>query len=53
MKMASREAPINRLDDLAMNRHKFTLWGDSTFERLRERYDQMRLELESNEHAQH
>ena len=38
----SRDAPVNRLDDLAMNRHKFTLLGDSTFERLREKYAQLR-----------
>lgn len=32
------DAPINTLDDLAMNRAKFTLWGDSTFDRLFEKY---------------
>ncbi len=31
-------APVNRLDDLVMNRHKFTLFGDSTFDRLFSQY---------------
>lgn len=44
---ASLEAPINRLDDLAMNRHKFTLWGDSTFERVRERYAGLKASLDA------
>jgi len=44
-KQASRESPVNRLDDLAMNRHKFTLWGDSTFERLQEQYRGLREKL--------
>lgn len=31
-------APVNRLDNLVMNRHKFTLFGDSTWERLFDKY---------------
>lgn len=39
---ASPLAPVNRLGDLAMNRTKFGAWGDSTWERLREKYAVMR-----------
>lgn len=39
---ASALAPINRLDNLVMNRTKFASWGDSTWERLREKYAVMR-----------
>jgi hypothetical protein len=42
----SAQAPINRLDDLAMNRAKFTSSGDSTWERLQIRYRDMRHALE-------
>lgn len=42
---ASSEAPVNRLDDLAMNRAKFTSNGDSTWEKLRAKYADMRKEL--------
>lgn len=31
-------APVNQLDDLVMNRHKFTLFGDSTYDRLFKKY---------------
>jgi hypothetical protein len=39
---ASALAPLNRLDNLVMNRTKFAAWGDSTWERLREKYAVMR-----------
>lgn len=42
MSEASVLAPVNRLDDLVMNRTKFSAWGDSTWERLREKYAVMR-----------
>jgi spermidine synthase len=32
------QAPVNRLDNLVMNRHKFSLFGDSNWERLFEKY---------------
>lgn len=35
---ASAWAPVNRLDNLVMNRHKFTVWGDSTWERIQAKY---------------
>lgn len=35
---ASVLAPVNRLDNLVMNRTKFAAWGDSTWERLRVKY---------------
>lgn len=38
----SERMPVNRLDDLAMNRAKFTASGDSTWERLQQRYAWMR-----------
>lgn len=38
MEALSRDVSVNRLDNLVMNRHKFTVLGDSTFERLREKY---------------
>ena len=31
-------APVNRLDNLVMNRHKFSLFGDSNWERLFDKY---------------
>lgn len=39
---AAAFAPVNRLDDLVMNRTKFAAWGDSTWEQLREKYAVMR-----------
>lgn len=33
--------PVNRLNNLVMNRHKFTPWGDSTWERLFRKYSHM------------
>jgi spermidine synthase len=39
---ASVLAPVNRLDNLVMNRTKFAAWGDSTWERLRVKYAFMR-----------
>lgn len=42
MSEASALAAVNRLDDLVMNRTKFAAWGDSTWERLREKYAIMR-----------
>lgn len=42
---ASMDAPVNRLDDLAMNRAKFTTSGDSTWEKLRQKYAEMRANL--------
>jgi hypothetical protein len=42
MSEASVLAPVNRLDDLVMNRTKFAAWGDSTWERLRVKYALMR-----------
>lgn len=33
------QAPVNRLDNLVMNRHKFTIFGDSTWDRLFDKYD--------------
>lgn len=41
----AREAPVNRLDDLAMNRAKFTASGGSTWEQLDKKYADMRREL--------
>lgn len=38
LSQASSTAPLNTLDDLAMNRSKFTWFGDSSFDRLFERY---------------
>ena len=38
-KRQAREAPLNTLDDLAMNRSKFTWFGDTKFDRLFEQYD--------------
>lgn len=35
---AARQSPINRLDNLVMNRFKFTSFGDSTWERLSDKY---------------
>lgn len=32
------QAPVNRLDNLVMNRHKFTVFGDSTWDRLFDKY---------------
>ena|GEM_PF-6458469 len=32
-------APVNRLDNLVMNRHKFTVFGDRTWDRLFEKYE--------------
>lgn len=32
------QAPVNRLDNLVMNRHKFTMFGDSTWDRLFDKY---------------
>jgi spermidine synthase len=49
---ASRESPVNRLDDLAMNRHKFTLLGDSTFDRLREKYTGLKALLDADSGVQ-
>ncbi len=46
MAQAAVHAPINRLDDLVMNRHKFTPWGDSTFERLGDKYEEMSRALQ-------
>lgn len=42
---ASDNMPVNRLDDLAMNRAKFTASGDSTWEKLQRKYAGMRREL--------
>lgn len=42
MSEASVLAPVNRLDDLVMNRTKFSALGDSTWEQLREKYAVMR-----------
>lgn len=42
MSEASALAPVNRLDNLVMNRTKFAAWGDSTWERLRDKYAVMR-----------
>lgn len=39
---ASVLAPVNRLDNLVMNRTKFAAWGESTWERLRDKYANMR-----------
>lgn len=38
MEALSRDVSVNRLDNLVMNRHKFTVLGDSNFDRLREKY---------------
>ncbi len=35
---SARNAPVNRMDDLVLNRHKFTWFGDSTWDRLFEKY---------------
>jgi spermidine synthase len=35
---AGMMAPVNRLDNLVMNRHKFTVFGDSKYEMLSEKY---------------
>lgn len=43
---AAADAPVNRLDDLVMNRSKFTASGDSTWEKLRHKYADMRKDLE-------
>ncbi|MGD9668834.1 MAG: hypothetical protein AB7U75_07205 [Hyphomicrobiaceae bacterium] len=42
LKDASALAPVNKLDDLAINRTKFVIWGDSTWERLRDKYAAIR-----------
>lgn len=39
---ASEDMPVNRLEDLAMNRAKFTATGDSTWERLQDKVADMR-----------
>jgi spermidine synthase len=49
MEGGSRDIPINRLDDLVMNRHKFTLWGDSNFDRLREKYAGLKASIDASE----
>lgn len=46
---ASQSMPVNRLDDLAMNRAKFTSSGDSTWEQLQTKYAGMREALERHE----
>lgn len=38
VKTVSDDTPINRLDNLVMNQYKFTLFGDSTWERLFSKY---------------
>jgi spermidine synthase len=38
MEEASARVPVNRLDNLVMNRHKFTLWGDSHWEQMYSKY---------------
>jgi predicted membrane-bound spermidine synthase len=45
MSGASESYPINSLNDLAMNRFKFTVTGDSTWERLEQKYGAMREAL--------
>jgi predicted membrane-bound spermidine synthase len=45
MSGAAEAYPINSLNDLAMNRFKFTVTGDSTWERLEGKYSAMREAL--------
>jgi len=48
MESASLAYPVNSLNDLAMNRYKFTATGNSTYEQLEEKYKAMREVIYGN-----
>lgn len=45
----ARAYPVNRLDNLALNRYRFTLLGDHVRENMRERYADLLLKRNGNE----